>query len=141
LVVHRDGPLIRAVGASMSVPGLAPPVVWEERLLVDGGILDNLPVDVMAADAEGPIVAIDVMGRVFGSHKPDRLPTLRETLARTAVLGSSRWVDQNRAMAAVTITPSLPDLGLLDFSQIDRAIQAGRDAARTQLSAIEALSD
>jgi predicted acylesterase/phospholipase RssA len=139
LVVHRDGPLVRAVAASTSLPGLAPPIVSGRQLLVDGGVLDNLPIDVMAADDEGPVVAIDATGRTFGARTPGRLPALTDTVARAAVLGSSRWVELSRALAAVTISPSLPETGLLDFSQIDRAVAAGRDAAREHLDAIRGL--
>ena len=54
LVVHRDGPLGVAAGASQCLPGLAPPVALDGRLLIDGGVLNNLPVDVMAATGDGP---------------------------------------------------------------------------------------
>lgn len=53
-----------AVGASMAIPGLAPPVARQRGLLVDGGVLNNLPIDVMADDEPGPIVAVDVMRRL-----------------------------------------------------------------------------
>ena len=43
LVVHRRGPLYEAVGASFCLPGIGPPVAAGDRLLVDGGVLDNLP--------------------------------------------------------------------------------------------------
>ena len=62
-VVHRTGPLFEAVGISMSIPGLVPPVGKDGRLLVDGGVLNNLPVDTMYDLAEGPIVAVDVARR------------------------------------------------------------------------------
>ena len=64
LVIHRQGSVIEAVGASMSIPGLAPPLPHGGRLLVDGGVLNNLPVDAMADAAEGPIVAVDVVRRL-----------------------------------------------------------------------------
>ena len=59
---HRRGPVADAVAASMSMPGIAPPIADNGRLLIDGGVLDNLPVDVMAATDEGPVIAVDVMG-------------------------------------------------------------------------------
>ena len=63
LVVHRRGALYAAVGASMSLPGLVAPHLLGDRMLVDGGVLNNLPVDVMAAPAEGPVIAVDVTNR------------------------------------------------------------------------------
>ena len=59
------GELYVAVGASMSLPGLVEPVQLDGRLLVDGGVLNNLPVDVMAERAEGPVVAVDVTHQRF----------------------------------------------------------------------------
>lgn len=60
---HRSGRLVDAVGASMSIPGFAPPISADDgRLLVDGAVLDNLLVDVMAAAGEGPVLAADVTG-------------------------------------------------------------------------------
>ena len=88
IVVHRRGAVVDAVGASMSLPGLAPPVRRDGRLLVDGGVLNNLPVDVMAATGEGPVIAVDVMARLpVGSS--GRLPSIIETLARASVLGAT----------------------------------------------------
>ena len=63
LIVHRDGPFDGAAAASQCLPGLAPPVALDGRLLIDGGVLNNLPVDVMAAAREGPVIAVDVTTR------------------------------------------------------------------------------
>ena len=63
LVVHRRGNLYEAVGASFCLPGIGPPVAAGDRLLVDGGVLDNLPVATMAARGEGPVIAVDVSSR------------------------------------------------------------------------------
>ena len=62
--VHRRGPIAEAVAASMTLPGLLPPQQRDGRLLVDGGVLNNLPVDHMAETHEGPIVAVDVVRRL-----------------------------------------------------------------------------
>ena len=64
MVIHRTGSVIEAVGSSMAIPGLAPPVLRRSELLVDGGVLNNLPIDVMVGDEPGPVVAVDVMRRL-----------------------------------------------------------------------------
>jgi NTE family protein len=56
MVVHDCGPVWLAVRASGSVPAVVPPVPWGERLLVDGGVLNNLPVDVVRARSVDPLV-------------------------------------------------------------------------------------
>ena len=57
--IHRDGKLWRALRASVALPGILPPVTHHGHLLVDGGVMNNLPVDVMREQAggAGPIIA------------------------------------------------------------------------------------
>jgi NTE family protein len=133
-VVHRSGSLWEAVGASMSLPGLVPPVVAGARLLVDGGVLDNFPVEVMAAGGEGPIVAVDAMGRrpLGGAGGP---PALLETLARATVLSSWQAAALSRALADVLVVPDPGEVPMLGFDRLDELRQAGREAARSSLAA------
>jgi NTE family protein len=140
MVVHRDGPLVEAVGASMAIPGLAPPVSYRAQLLVDGGILNNLPIDLMIADEPGPVVAVDVM-RQIASDEPNAnartpLPTILETLSRATVLGSVQRAETNRGLAAILVTPDVQHIALRDFRHLDRAIEAGRLAAEEALATV-----
>lgn len=160
-VVHRRGPVAVAVGISMCLPGLVPPVVSGDQLLVDGGVLNNLPVDVMASTGEGPVIAVDVMrkpgaptakaksrpGRGAAAKKPspfgmfsadDVLPSLVDTLARSTVIGSQRRADANRAAAQMVIAPDLQDVGLLEWKRIDAIIDRGYAAASAALSELRA---
>ncbi|HWM90683.1 MAG TPA: patatin-like phospholipase family protein, partial [Thermoanaerobaculia bacterium] len=63
-VIHRRGDLERCVGTSIRLPGVVPPTVENGDLLVDGGVLDNLPTGVMRRLGEGPIIAVDVSAAV-----------------------------------------------------------------------------
>ena len=133
LVVHRRGPLPQAVGASMALPAFAPPVRLDDRLLIDGGVLDNLPVATMAADGEGPIIASDVnepedrhVGRV---KAPDRDPTLPETLFRLILLQTEDTQAAARQHAQLLISPEQDGVGRLEFHQLDRMREQGRRAA------------
>ena len=139
MVVHRTGSLIEAVGSSMAIPGLAPPVLRRAELLVDGGVLNNLPIDVMIAGESGPVVAVDVMRRLE-SDDPDAnpealLPTILETLSRATVLGSVGRAESNRELADLLITPDVQDISLRGFKHLDRAVDAGRRAAEEALAA------
>jgi NTE family protein len=135
LVVHRRGSVVEAVGASMSIPGLAPPLPRGGRLLVDGGVLNNLPVDAMAETEEGPIVAVDVVRRLepVDVEGEQPLPSIMETLSRATVLGSVERAEANRELALVVVSPSVQDVPLRDFRALDRAIEAGRIATRAAL--------
>jgi predicted acylesterase/phospholipase RssA len=135
VVVHRRGSLHDAISASMSIPGLVPPLRRDGRLLVDGGVLNNLPVDLMHDLAEGPIVAVDVVRRletVPGDSPP--LPSIMETMTRATVLGSVELAEKNRRLAALVIGPEVQDIGLREFSALDRAVTAGYDAASAALA-------
>lgn len=158
-VVHQRGPVAVGVGISMCLPGLVPPVVVGEKLLVDGGVLNNLPVDIMARTGEGAVVAVDVMRKPtaggekraakpgataraaskrpspFGLFSDDNvLPSLVDTLARSTVLGSQRRAEVNRGIAALVISPELSDVGLLEWRRIDAIVQRGYAAATAALA-------
>jgi NTE family protein len=137
-VVHREGPLAQAVGASMSIPGIAPPMPLGTALLVDGGILNNLPVDVMAAADEGPIVAIDVVRRMSTEGEQPPVPTIGETLARATVLGGAERAEANRRLADVLVTPDVQQVPLRGWSRVDEAIEAGKRAMEAALESHDA---
>ena len=136
-VVHRRGLVLEAVGASMSIPGLVPPLSRPGHLLVDGGVLNNLPVDVMEADDEGPIVAVDVIRRLdeLDSSVAPALPSITETLSRATVLGSVERAERNRSLADLVVTPDVQNVALREFAALDRAADAGHEAMRASLAA------
>jgi NTE family protein len=118
----------------MSIPGLVPPLPRSGRLLVDGGVLNNLPVDAMADADEGPIVAIDVVRRLEASDRGEPpLPSIMETLSRATVLGSVERAERNRDLALLVVTPDVQDVPLRDFRALDPALEAGRAAMRRVL--------
>ena len=134
-VIHRGGPLFEAVGASMALPGLVAPHRVGEQLLVDGGVLNNLPVDVMAATGEGPVIATDVTGR-FEPPPADtgEQPGFGETLTRALLLGSADTERIAHTHAALVIAPDSDGVGLLEWHQLDRLREAGRRAAAEALA-------
>jgi NTE family protein len=162
LVVHRRGKLWPAVAASMTLPGYLPPKSIDGRLLLDGGVLNNLPVDVMAASGEGPIIASDVSARYQPpALRPQRgrrprtaalatrlrrwvtgtdvlLPGFGETVVRSILLGSVDTAEAAQRYADVVIEPSVAGVGLLEWDRVDDMIDAGRRAAEETLAAAPA---
>lgn len=142
---HRRGDLVDAVMASIALPVLFPPRRDGERLLADGGILDNLPVSLLTERDEGPIVAVNIgMGAGVAPTapapdatprppRPVRIPALGETLMRTIFIGSGGATDAALAVGAVVVTPSSRGVGLLEFHQLDRMVESGRAAGRALL--------
>jgi NTE family protein len=133
LVVHRRGSMAEAVGASISVPGLVPPLARGGRLLVDGGVLDNLPVGAVGAGAEGPLIAVDITARVRPVQPGDEPLRLRETLMRTLTLGSADTAAAARRHSDLVIKPADIGAGFLEFHQLDRLRDEGRRAAAAAL--------
>jgi NTE family protein len=153
LSIDRDGRMATAVGASISLPLIGPPMRHEEALLIDGSLLDNLPVEPMSSTGEGPVLAIDIKGGEERAQPPagskrgetstratrrERLPSLPETMARIALLSSANTDESARRHADLTIVARVPGVGLLEFHQIDQARAAGRRAA---LAALEDAPD
>ena len=142
----RRGPVVDAVLASVALPVLFPPRRTDQRLLADGGILDNLPVGLLTDRDEGPVLAVNIgmggggsprpsdgPGAVPAPPRPVRVPALGETLMRTIFIGSAGATETARRAGAVVVTPSTMGVGLLEFHQLDRMVEAGRAAARAVL--------
>jgi len=153
-VVHRRGPLWTAMRASGSIPGVFPPVLAGGRCLVDGGVLNNLPIDVMTRLAPGRIAAIDVSketaldpvaARMLGAdggvsgwrllfrrmnpfrRREPPLLHLGDVLARTTEMASVRIGRsiQERTPVALRIEPPVDAYRMLDFASIDAIVEAG----------------
>ena len=141
-VAHRTGPVWRALKAGVSIPGLLPPVVIDGHLHADGGIMNNLPADVMATEARGPIVAIDVTGEAGISYADERLgdenwwqawrrrrrggaPGLSAILMRAGTVGNEIQRRIARAQADLVIDPPLDGIGLTHWKKFDAAVAAG----------------
>ena len=128
-VVHRRGPIADAVALSVRLPGIVPPARVGDRLHVDGGVLDNLPIGVMAAEGEGPVLAVDV-AEPFDEGAATALPHIVDTVGRAMTVGSRRPDDPTRALAREVIVPDLGDIGLFDFRRLEELVERGRAAGR-----------
>ena len=141
LVVHRRGAVGKAVRASVSLPALFPPTRIGDALHVDGGLLDNLPIDPLASTGEGPVVAVNIAAASSTSSRsgPPRMPALGETLLRSLLMAGTTRLDEQRRQAALVVTPDTRGVGLLEFHQIDRVREAGRIAGRAVVEALDSL--
>jgi predicted acylesterase/phospholipase RssA len=134
---HRRGDLAEAISASVSIPVLFPPMRIGNHLLVDGGVLDNLPVGLLTQRDEGPILAVNIaMGGGGGGPArtgPPRMPAMGDTLLRVMMIGSGGAVQAARDAGATVITPPPLGVGTLEWHQMDLVVEAGRMAARRLL--------
>ncbi len=139
-VVLDRGDLALAMRASMSIPGAFTPVEIGGRVLVDGGIADNMPVDVARQMGAERIIAIDVGTPPKGSaHGLSALGVLSQTLA---VVTERNVIEQRAAIGErdLLITPELEGIGAGDFDKIAEAVTAGAAAARRHEAALRRYS-
>jgi NTE family protein len=136
-VVFRSGELSTAMRASMSVPALLAPVPYRGRHLVDGGLVDNLPIDeVMAACRSDVVIAVDVGSPLA---KPEDVATLRAITGQTIGVLTEQNSERSRAMLRpgdVYIRPALPGITAADFNAFRAGAESGRQAAEAQAAAL-----
>ncbi len=146
--VHRRGRLRDVLRASISLPGILPPVVDDGEVLVDGGVLNNFPVDIMREIHRGYVIGSDVtriskgfnaedfinppsfLGWIF-KHGFSNAPPIAGLLMRTATL--SQNYGTGHETVDHLITPDLKDVELRDWKAYDVAVEAGYAAAMAAL--------
>jgi NTE family protein len=135
--IFRDGPLALAMRSTMSLPGIFSPVRSGDHLYADGGLLNNIPIDVakeMGADV------------VLGIHLETAPLSPKATLPSYGVLGQSISVmiaaNELRSMeqADILVTVPLQKYTALDYDKADIIIKAGYDAAAAKASVLAAYS-
>lgn len=148
-MIWQEGELWRRTRASMSIPGLLPPVVEHGELYVDGGVVNNLPVDVMRRLLlpQGTVIAVDVTGSGTDAQHYDfppilgfldsllavfklknhhyKFPNFGETMLKSLCMGAMERVESNRLAADLLIRPDLGGVGMLAVQQRQRLVETG----------------
>jgi predicted acylesterase/phospholipase RssA len=153
--VHRDGPLWKAVRASVSIPGIGPPAIEQGEIFVDGGLVNNLPVDVMKSFFPGAVLAVDVSEQLeFKSTlkesyavsgwkllwqklnpfaEPLDLPNMLNILYRTTTVGSIGILETARREADYCLSPPVQQFGVFEWRSVDTIVDIGYRYARRWL--------
>lgn len=136
-LVFRSGDLSTAMRASMSVPALLSPVPHQGRNLVDGGLVDNLPVaEVKAICQPDIVIAVDV-GTPLA--KPEDVTTLGAITGQTIGVLTEQNSNRSRAMLEpgdIYIRPDLDGITAADFNKFRAGAESGRKAAEAQAPAL-----
>ena len=157
LEVHRRGSAARAVRASVAIPGILPPVPLGDDLLVDGGVLNNMPFETMRGDRRiDTVIAVDVAPDRGPRAKSDygtsvsgfralastvrprgiEYPSLASVLLRSMLVGSvhNQRLSASEGTIDLLVKLDLPGVGLLDFKRVaevaDRGYAASIDSIR-----------
>jgi NTE family protein len=139
-VILKGGNLATAMRASMSVPGLLPPVEIDGKLLVDGGVANNLPADVARAMGAEVLIVVDIPTIL---KKRDQLTSSLDIAGQIlAVLVQQNSLTQiaNLQPQDILIQPDLGTRASTDFDKILEMIAPGEAAARGQTDRLRALS-
>jgi NTE family protein len=142
-VVLSEGTLAKAMRASMAIPGIFKPVERGDYLLVDGGMLNNLPVDVCRMMGADIVIAVDLQQEEPAQRRQSDVSSLSAIADLFGFGGIVEWIanrpdvrkySQNRKQADIYIHPLLPDADASSFGNKNaaRMIRAGEAAARAQ---------
>jgi predicted acylesterase/phospholipase RssA/CRP-like cAMP-binding protein len=156
LMVFDRGTIWFALCASIAVPGIGPPLLHQGDLLVDGALLDNLPIDVMRRRFDGKIIAVDVSpvedvradpvykicppawqfvaNRMNPFSERIRIPSMFEILGRCATLSSVQQTEILRQQADLYIHPPTEPFSMFAWDKVREMSQVGHRAAAAALS-------
>lgn len=132
-VVFRDGPVAQAARASATIPGMFKPVEYRHRYLVDGGLVTNLPIDLLLTMNAQVVVAVDVTSDITQMRPKSVLDILNQSIS----ILSERLARDESNRAQVVIRPKMNDIGLMDLSRSDESIDAGILAGRQAVPMIK----
>ena len=155
VLVHDTGNLVEAIRASAALPGVLPPAVVDSELVVDGAVLNNLPVDVMLEKPVGQVIAVDVSfqgtrtvdfdetpsswavlrSRWLPFRERYRVPSLTTLILRATEIGTLVQSRQRGAAADLLITPDVRQFRMTDVKAFDAIVQRGYEAGKETLSA------
>ncbi|MGM0593984.1 MAG: patatin-like phospholipase family protein [Pseudomonadota bacterium] len=130
-VVFSSGDLLKAIQASIAIPGLFEPVKHAGRVLVDGGMVNPVPYDLLFADCDW-VIAVDVLGR--RSPDGENGPSYFETTFNAFQIMQRAIMDEKRRHRepAVYLEPAIEDIRVLEFYKAD-AIYAQSESERRRL--------
>ncbi|MGH8285576.1 MAG: patatin-like phospholipase family protein [Steroidobacteraceae bacterium] len=139
-VVLGEGDLTTAMRASLSAPGVFAPVERDGRLLVDGGIAANLPVDIAREMGVDVLIVVDVGFPLLERDRLGSAPVISNQMLAILIRRDTRRQRESLNASDIIIDPALGDASSFDFSRIDRAIEVGRQAAINQTYRLQAFA-
>ncbi len=135
IVFIRNVPVAQAVVASCAVPGVFEPKKIGIRLLVDGGLKENVPVEVLSLLGADVVVGVDVG---YDGEPYKDIGNLAQVLGQSLdIIGSAVTQDKLKKYARLVVQPVLKDVAPWDFKKIPYCIKQGEEAAKEALPALK----
>ena len=132
-VVFSKGPIDGAVRASISIPGIFVPEEIDGRLLVDGGVIDRVPIQVVKEMGADVVIGVDV----GISNEAVKISSIFDVIAQTIDIMEREMFKMGVTFADVLIQPKVGQHSSISFTQIEELILAGEEAARENIARIK----
>ncbi len=129
-VVFSRGSLATAVRASMAAPGVFAPVEVDGRLLVDGGLVENLPVDLARDMGVDVIIAVDLSSPLRPGKELDSLLSVSNQMLSILINRETERSHSTLTARDLVIAPDLGSMSSVEFTRVREAVDAGMVAAR-----------
>jgi predicted acylesterase/phospholipase RssA/CRP-like cAMP-binding protein len=153
LKLHEHGSLASALRASASLPGVLPPAVVDNRLTIDGSVLNSMPIDIMLQKPVGKIIAVDLSshksyqidydtipspwailaGRYLPFLRKYRVPSLATTILKATEIGTQVQVRESGKQADLLLRPPVRQFGLTEVKAFEQLVEIGYQYARSEL--------
>ena len=154
MIVHDRGSLLQAIRATSAIPCINAPIIIEGNLCVDGGVLNNLPCDVMRAKGVKTLIAVDVSqeshlkvdcgqmpsswdvlwSKILPFKKSIACPTIIDVLMQLTTLSSQHNKEQIMKNVDIYLSPPTSKYRLLDIKKIDEIIELGYVYTKEKIS-------
>ena len=135
--VFEKGSVAKAVRASSSIPGIFQPLELGGKMYVDGGVTDNLPVDVARAKGADIIIAVNISKNIRNPQVNTLIDVIMQSIN---IMGRELCTYKSRGYD-VLIEPNVGDVGMTDFTQKKRLMDAGIQAAKQAIPRIKKLME
>ncbi|MEG3691932.1 patatin-like phospholipase family protein, partial [Vibrio coralliirubri] len=139
-VVIDHGHLVDAMMASMSVPGALPPYELDGRMLVDGGVTNNMPVDVARAMGADIVIAVDISTNYKGKDDFTNFLAAADQLSNYLVQRSTQEQAETLTGDDVFLRPDVGEMETTEFDKMPSAFLAGYEAAKQHTDELSKLS-
>lgn len=154
--VHRTGMAWKQIAASIAIPGVYPPVIIDHRLHLDGGVVDNLPIEPMFDYPVSHIIAVSLTGLTSVQTDIDevpsawslfwdkilrmrkyKLPSLVSILSNSLMLNSREKQEERKSQVSLYIELDLKGIGMLDDSKWEEIVEKGYRQMNSYLSELD----
>ncbi len=138
-IVIKEGKVWDAIRASASVPVMLPITEIKDRHLIDGGILDPVPVRLVKGMGADIIIAVNVLPALEKPSPKMHNHTVFSILLKTIYIFNNRIIEESLEGADIVIAPDTVEIGYTDFHKAEECIEQGKKAARKSLPKIKRL--